>query len=284
MSGSDADLVDALLDGAACAPVERELIRCSGPDTVRFLHSLLSQSVDDLVVGDARWSFLLEPQGRVVALLRVLRAADDVLVLDTEPGVGVVLRDALLRYRIRTKCDLDAVEQVQLLARPTTAGVLDVVDGSDLALASEAELEVARIVAGVPRMRSEIGADTIPNATGLVGVATARKGCYVGQELVERIDSRGGNVPERLVVLEGRLGASSSAELLDGARSLDAPVPLQAEGDDAVVGRVTSAAVHRGVLHALGWVRRSVADGAQLVGHVDGERLEVTVRRDVGTA
>ncbi len=48
-------------------------------------------------------------------------------------------------------------------------------------------------------MGRELGPDTIPGETGVVPVAVSfTKGCYTGQELVARIDSRGGNVPRHL--------------------------------------------------------------------------------------
>ena len=70
------------------------------------------------------------------------------------------------------------------------------------------------------------------------------KGCFTGQELVARIDSRGGNVPRHLRILD-----------VDGA----APAPgTELELDGAVVGRVTSSA---GSV-ALAYVKRSVTPPA----------------------
>ena len=60
-----------------------------------------------------------------------------------------------------------------------------------------AELEAARIADGWPAMGVEIEpGETIPAETGVVAVAVDfRKGCYPGQELVERMDSRGATAP-----------------------------------------------------------------------------------------
>ena len=57
--------------------------------------------------------------------------------------------------------------------------------------------EDARIAAGWPRMGAEIvPGETIPAVTGVTGVAVNfTKGCYPGQELVERMDSRGAEAP-----------------------------------------------------------------------------------------
>jgi folate-binding protein YgfZ len=59
--------------------------------------------------------------------------------------------------------------------------------------------ERLRIEAGWPAMGAELTADTIPAESGVVPVAASfTKGCYTGQELVARIDSRGGHVPHLL--------------------------------------------------------------------------------------
>ena len=52
-------------------------------------------------------------------------------------------------------------------------------------------LETLRIEAGIPRYGQELGEDTIPNEAGLWNALSFTKGCYVGQEIVERARSRG---------------------------------------------------------------------------------------------
>ncbi|MEZ5322349.1 MAG: hypothetical protein R2698_09795 [Microthrixaceae bacterium] len=62
-------------------------------------------------------------------------------------------------------------------------------------------VEALRVAAGVPEMDSEIDDSVIPAELGpwLVEQSVSwTKGCYTGQELVARVDSRGGNVPRRL--------------------------------------------------------------------------------------
>ena len=72
------------------------------------------------------------------------------------------------------------------------------------------DLLAARIEACWPAMGTEIVAgETIPAETGIVGVAVSfSKGCYPGQELVERMDSRGAAAPRSLRVVD--LDASGS--------------------------------------------------------------------------
>ena len=52
-------------------------------------------------------------------------------------------------------------------------------------------LETLRIEAGIPRYGSELGEDVIPLEAGLLNALSFNKGCYIGQEIVERARSRG---------------------------------------------------------------------------------------------
>ena len=80
--------------------------------------------------------------------------------------------------------------------------------------------------------------ETIPGETGITDVAVDfRKGCYPGQELVERMDSRGATAPRQLRVVD----------VPDGAVPGD---PIVIDGQE--VGRLTSVAGRRG----LGYVKR----------------------------
>ena len=72
------------------------------------------------------------------------------------------------------------------------------------------EHEAARIAAGWPRLGFEIvPGETIPAVTGVAAVAVSfTKGCYPGQELVERMDSRGADAPRSLRIVEVAPGAA----------------------------------------------------------------------------
>jgi len=52
-------------------------------------------------------------------------------------------------------------------------------------------LESLRIEAGIPRYGQELGEDVIPLEAGLLNALSFNKGCYIGQEIVERARSRG---------------------------------------------------------------------------------------------
>jgi folate-binding protein YgfZ len=117
----------------------------------------------------------------------------------------------------------------------------------------DAAYERARIEAGVPRMGVDIDERTIPQEAGLERDAVSfTKGCFVGQELVCRIDTRG-HVNRFLRRVRGT-GLRAGAEVrLDGR----------------AVGHVTSAAGEV----ALAMLRREAEPGARV--EVDGRDATV---------
>ena len=127
------------------------------------------------------------------------------------------------------------------------------------------DLEAVRIAAGVPAWGSEIDGETIPATIGQWAIDASvsfTKGCYTGQELVARIDSRGGNVPRVLhrVEISGPPPASGTE--------------LAVEGHSA--GPITSAVARPGGSVALAWVPRSVTvDGTGADAVVDGHPARV---------
>lgn len=156
--------------------------------------------------------------------LRLVRAGD-------LPGAGFVLHVA--------PESADAVRDALL-----AAGALEV--------AGEA-LSALRVEALCPWYGSDVGEDNLLHETGLVGVLhSSSKGCYVGQEVIARLEGRGGNVNKALRGL--KLARPASA----GAR-------LSADGKDA--GWLTTCAVspRLGPI-ALGYVHRShFAPGSELL-------------------
>lgn len=268
------------------ARTHRDVVTVTGPETETYLQGQLSQDVASMEVGDVAWSFVLQPQGKVDTWMRVDRAGPDTFRMDTEVGAGPGLLARLERFRLRTRTELTLDEGVEVLA-VRGAEVIDGVPcgwpgvpGSDVfdpvpdrlpsdlpTAASEgdpAALEVLRIIAGVPAMGAEITAEVIPAELGqwvIDASVSFNKGCYTGQELVARIDSRGGNVPRQL---RGFVGAVEPAVVVG------APVAV----DGSEVGTITSAEVDGDRTVALAFVHRSVDPPASAsVAGVDGEIL-----------
>ena len=100
-------------------------------------------------------------------------------------------------------------------------GVSDA-DNDDSETVELTDIEAVRVRVGWPVMGSEIvSGETLPAATGVVKIAVSfTKGCYPGQELVERMDSRGSTAPKTLRLFQGSHAVGAvvgKAVLVNGA-------------------------------------------------------------------
>lgn len=109
---------------------------------------------------------------------------------------------------------------------------------------SPAALEAHRILSGIPKYGVDITEKDLPQETAQTHALHFSKGCYLGQEIVERIHSR------------GQVHRTFSRFTLEGAAPA-LPAPLTADGKAA--GELTSAVEVDGKLYALGYVRREHA-------------------------
>ena len=291
----------ALRKGAGAFRSARDVVAVRGPDAEEYLQGQLSQDVTGLPVGDAAASLLLEPDGKLSALLRVTRTDGQGFVLDVDAGYGDAVAARLRRFLLRAKVELEMLDWRCLSLRG--AGVTDAAGGlltvlaergvlalpfewngwrgvdllgpSDVVLGPEGlelppgivacgadAVEACRIVSGVPAMGAELTPKTIPHEAGVVArTVSFTKGCYTGQELVARIDSRGGNVPRRLVGIVAPPGPAAVDALSPGMTLHGGEAP---EGDgaveDKVVGALTSAAwsVELGAWAGLAYLHRNV--------------------------
>ena len=273
----------ALRREAGAVDLPRDVLRVEGPDAFSFLQGQLSQDVA-LPAGGSAWALLLQPQGKVVALVRVTREGEESFLLDTDGGWGEAVVERLQRYRLRVKCDITPLDWRCVAVRGPKAhelaaggqGVPVVADwpglpGVDLLgdapsppegvrPCSLDAYEAVRVEAGIPAMGRELDERTIPAEAGVVEQSVSfTKGCYTGQELVARIDSRGGNVPRRL------RGVVVATNVLP-------PPGAVVRVDDREVGTLTSVAesLDRRAPVALAYVGRAVSPPADVTLLWDG--------------
>src|SRR6185295_10634981 len=103
----------------------RDVVAIDGPDASTYLQSQASQDLRGMAVGDARWTFLLQPTGKVDVLARVTMVGDETFELDTDPGFGPVLEARLNRFKIRVKATVES--------RDPAAGSIEVDDDERIA-------------------------------------------------------------------------------------------------------------------------------------------------------
>jgi folate-binding protein YgfZ len=271
----------------------RGLVVVHGPDATTFLQSLVSQDLDPIEDGQSAHSLLLTPKGKLDGDFRITKAGDD-WWLDTEGDFAPQLAASLTRFRIRVKAEIDdrtadtgmfsivqpATEtftvagggliesHIALIRTPfggdilgSTKAVGEALDGLDPEIErwTPEQFDAYRIEAGIPRLGIDMDESTIPQEALLdVDAISFTKGCFLGQELVARIDSRG-HVNKYL----RRLRVNGTVVPPHGASVVV---------DDKDVGTVTSAAVVPGEdrVVALGMVRHEVKPPATVTLRWDG--------------
>lgn len=247
------------------APYSPDLVWFGGDDAERFLNDLITREIGDMLVGESRRSLLLQPQGKLDHILWVYKDHDRFGLL-TDQGRGDALASGLDRYRIRVEVDI-VVEDLPVWLVAGSADGIDVGwpelprsivvgDKPDVEHMAEQEYRRFRIEAAEPLFGVDVDETTIPQESGLVQVSVDfDKGCFLGQELVARIESRGGLAPRSIQVLDVAGSVAPGGTLcLDGAE----------------VATVTSVA---GDI-ALASVKRGVEPGATLA----GDSVEAVVR------
>ncbi|MDB5492742.1 MAG: aminomethyltransferase [Phenylobacterium sp.] len=272
------------------ALADRALIAVGGPDWRDFLQNLLTQDVEGLAAGEARFAALLTPQGRLLYDLFVVGREDGCwLDVAAEHRAAVIQR--LMIYRLRAKVEIaadeTAVAAVFPSARPGAGGT----PGDPSAPADPAWAPAGAGMSGVmvrdPRLpelgwrgygveASADGAayDAHRLALGVPGPADwgtdktypieadfdllngidFQKGCFVGQETTSRMKRRG-QVKSRMLPI-----------VFDGAP----PAP----GSEILAGTLRAGEVLSGMQdRAMAVVRLDRIAGAELV--VDGRPVRV---------
>jgi folate-binding protein YgfZ len=272
----------------------RGVIGVSGPDRLGWLHSLTTQQLEGLPVGQGVTTLVLSPLGHIE---HALYGVDDgeTFWAHTEPGAApaaVAWLDQmrfLLRVEVADRTEDFAV--VWSTAPPDGTGLVEragpdslgghevLVPRADLARYLSARdqagtwaYEARRIAAGVPRIGLDTDHRTIPNEIGVLGTAVhLEKGCYRGQETVARVHTLG-RPPRRLIRLH--LDGSADALPRQGA-------PLLVDGRE--IGFVGGSARHYelGPI-ALGLIKRNVPADAGLVVEGIAASQEALVDPEIG--
>jgi hypothetical protein len=206
---------------AALLP-DRGVVKVAGADAARFLDGLITADLDRITVDQARYGALLTPQGKIIADFIVVKAVEaDHFVLDCPLALAPTLVQRLNFYKLRAKVmveDLSATLGVLAIwdgagdeppglcyadPRLTALGrrcmlashsAAVAVSGLGAVMVDPAEYETHRIALGVPRGGSDfIYSDAFPHEADMdqFGGIDFNKGCFVGQEVISRMEHRG---------------------------------------------------------------------------------------------
>jgi tRNA-modifying protein YgfZ len=208
----------------AAALPDRGVVKVAGDDARKFLNGLLTTDAGKVTPGHPIFAALLTPQGKIMVDMIVAEApAEDGggFFLDVPRALGKMLVDRLNFYKLRAKVtveDLSETLGVMALwdgARPTDYGLcygdprlaalglrcmlpphLVAEAAADLGadLADATEYEAHRIALGAPRGGLDFNySDAFPHEADMdqLNGVDFEKGCYVGQEVVSRVEHRG---------------------------------------------------------------------------------------------
>ena len=223
----------SLREGTGYVALERDIALVAGADAQEYLNGQLSQDVAALPVASetaaTAHTFLLQPTGKVAAFGQVVKLSDEQFALAVPGGWGAATVERLERFLLRVDCELAQSAWPCYGYVPADPQVATSRWGGVELLGPQAEpppglsqlepqvWDIVRVEAGIPELGREVLPDAVPAEVGefwLEQSVSFTKGCYVGQELVERMHARGTGAPKRLLGV--RFAAGSPAELPEG--------------------------------------------------------------------
>ncbi len=206
---------------SAISLTNRAIIEIAGRDAEHFLDNLVTCQVAGLMSGEARFGALLTPQGKIMFDFFVIRTADAYLI-DTHALLVEELVKRLTFYRLRAKVEITPRPELEVSAHwncEKPAGELVIADPrhrdmgyrayDSRSLDEDAQayraLRISNAIAegGID---FEYG-DAYPHEVLMdqFGGVDFKKGCYVGQEVVSRMQHRGAT-KKRVLKIAGETG------------------------------------------------------------------------------
>jgi len=275
------------------------VIELRGADRVDLLHRLSTNDLEGMPANRVLRTVFTDPVGRTIDVVTVL-TLDDALLLVTSNGRSQILQDWLKRHIFfQDDVTLHVSEEEgslygaygpqaadslpspvplegELVAegrsifwpidRPVAGYMRLVGPGHNIddwvaETSASVAFEVLRVEAGLPKTGAEIFEDSIPLEVGLWDAVSFTKGCYVGQEIMARMESRG-KLAKQLVGIMLDAEAEPGSTLKQG---------------DRTVGTLTS------VVHSprLGWIGLASGRPAALI--TEDGRVEIGEKADRAT-
>jgi hypothetical protein len=194
---------------------DRGIVRVGGPEARAFLQGLVTGNVVTLGDDEARWAALLSPQGKILFDFLMI-ATPEAILLDVKHEKIPELVKRLSMYKLRAKVEIaDASETLgvialfgggvaegakdsrhpdmgaRLVAPAATIAALMLTFGGDAGIAA---YDSHRIALGVPEGGVDFTyGDAFPHEADMdqLNGVDFKKGCFVGQEVVARMQYRG---------------------------------------------------------------------------------------------
>lgn len=233
---------------------DRGVVAVTGPDAEHFLQGIITQDMQALAHKPAVFAGLLSPQGKILFDFFIARAADGFL-LETAAATAADLVKRLAMYRLRAKVQIadrsgamhvlvvwgaapaslgpthgtvaftdPRVAELGLRILAPAAHAADIASATSGIDAAAADWHAHRVRLGVPEGGRDFAfADAFPHEADMDQLAGVSfdKGCYVGQEVVSRMQHRG-TARKRIVAVTGSAPLVSGAAVTAGAAAIGA--------------------------------------------------------------
>ena len=217
---------------------DRSIIAVTGPEARTFLQGLITNDIEKVAPDRAVYAALLTPQGKILFDF-LIAGGDGALLIDCHRNGRDALIKRLSMYKLRAKVQIEAREQLAVLAGltgpPADRGVtfedprLPALGHRTIGARAEmptatdtaAHYHARRLEFAIPEA-NDFGSDRMfaldANLDELHAI-DFEKGCYVGQELTARMKHRG-TARKRLLLVEGDTVLPAGGELQAGGQSI----------------------------------------------------------------
>ena len=231
-SGSLADQLAALDQGCAVRVSNDRVIAVRGKDRVEWVSGMVTNEVKSVTPGATRYAAIVHEKGKLLADVWILARVDDVLLVAPTETIAALL-EHFDKHIIMEDVEVAATEDRVVLAAGARSQSVFVPDGArsfatarlarpgvdliadealmstirarveagDAVAVSDEAWAIVRLEAGMPQWGVDFGAENYVQEADITRRAVSfNKGCYVGQEVVCRLEMRG-HVRRQLVTL-----------------------------------------------------------------------------------
>lgn len=212
----------------------RALLRASGDDVRTFLQGLVTHDVLPAVEGEAVFTALLTPQGKVLFDFFLI-PADRGFLVDCDAAAAPALLKRLTLYKLRAKVELRAEPDLAVALGETAGAIASVVDPRHKELPPRAivrrvegqkaddHYDALRLSLGVPEFAKDFSGDEVflldVNYDALNAVSY-KKGCFVGQEVTSRMKRKGEIRKRTLIATYDGPAPAKGASVMAGENSI----------------------------------------------------------------
>ncbi|MGY3609287.1 MULTISPECIES: CAF17-like 4Fe-4S cluster assembly/insertion protein YgfZ [unclassified Bradyrhizobium] len=232
---------------------DRGVVKVTGEDARNFLNGLVTSDLTDLAPGMGRFGALLTPQGKIIVDFLITEAPaghGSGFLIDVPRALAQALTDKLRFYKLRAKVAVEnlsdglgvlaawdgepAMKPDLCFADPRSGALgFRIVVPEDLKakvagligadLVDSAAYEAHRIVSGIPRGGLDFSyGDAFPHETNMDRLSGVDfdKGCYVGQEVVSRMQHRGTARTRTVKIILDDLAPEPGATIVAGDKQV----------------------------------------------------------------